>query len=66
MNDVVVKAMEEFARRRSTGRDALVFPINNPKDWFKLAIADAEIMNYRWHDNRPTFCSRLAMRGAKA
>jgi integrase len=64
MNDAVIKAMEEFARRsKSTSRDALVFPIKNPKDWFKPAIADAKIVNYRWHDNRHTFCSRLAMRG---
>ena len=64
MNDAVMKAMEEFARRsKSTSRDALVFPIKNPKDWFKPAMEDAKIVNYRWHDNRHTFCSRLAMRG---
>ena len=64
MNDAVMRAMEEFARRsKSTSRDALVFPIKNPKDWFKPAMEDAKIVNYRWHDNRHTFCSRLAMRG---
>jgi site-specific recombinase XerD len=64
MNDAVMKAMEEFARRsKSTSRDARVFPIKNPKDWFKPAMSDAKIVNYRWHDNRHTFCSRLAMRG---
>ena len=64
MNDAVVKAMEEFARRStSTSRDALLFPIKNPKDWFKPAVTQAKIENYRWHDNRHTFCSRLAMRG---
>ncbi len=64
MNDSVIKAMEEFVRRlKSASRDALVFPIKNPKDWFKPAMADAKIENYRWHDNRHTFCSRLAMRG---
>ncbi len=56
--------MEDFARRsKSTSRDALVFPIKNPKDWFKPAMEDAKIINYRWRDNRHTFCSRLAMRG---
>jgi site-specific recombinase XerD len=64
MNDAVLSAMNEFARRtRAKGRDALVFPIKNPKDWFKPAMLDAKVVNYRWHDNRHTFCSRLAMRG---
>jgi integrase len=64
MNDAVMGAMEEFARRsKSINRDTLVFPIKNPKDWFKPAMEDAKIVNYRWHDNRHTFCSRLAMRG---
>lgn len=64
MNDSVMNAMEEFTHRaKSASRDALVFPIKNPKDWFKPAMADAKIVNYRWHDNRHTFCSRLAMRG---
>ncbi len=64
MNDAVVAAMEAFARQStSTSPDALVFPIKNPKDWFKPALEDAKIVNYRWHDNRHTFCSRLTMRG---
>jgi site-specific recombinase XerD len=64
MNDAVMRAMEEFAgRATSTSRDALVFLIKNPKDWFKPAVAQAKVENYRWHDNRHTFCSRLAMRG---
>jgi integrase len=64
MHEDVMSAMEEFARRStSMSPDALVFPIKNPKDWFKPAMEDAKIINYRWHDNRHTFCSRLAMRG---
>lgn len=64
MNDAVMKAFEEFAKRStSTSKDALVFPIKNPKEWFKRALVDAKVENYRWHDNRHTFCSRLAMRG---
>jgi site-specific recombinase XerD len=64
MNDAVVKAMEEFAiRSSSTTPDARVFSVKNPNAWFKPAMAQARIEDYRWHDNRHTFCSRLAMRG---
>ena len=40
-----------------------VFPLHNPRYWFATALADTKIVRYRWHDNRNTFCSRLAMRG---
>jgi site-specific recombinase XerD len=26
-------------------------------------MTGTQVVNYRWHDNRHTFCSRLAMRG---
>ena len=64
MNDAVMDAMKDFASRsQSTAPDARVFAIKNPNVWFKPAIAEARIEDYRWHDNRHTFCSRLAMRG---
>jgi hypothetical protein len=64
MNDAVMKAIQEFAKRAtSTSRDAFVFPIKSPREWFLTALSKAKIDNYRWHDNRHTFCSRLAMRG---
>jgi integrase len=37
-------------------------PLNNPRKWFEPAIQDAKIPNFRWHDLRHTFCSRLAMK----
>jgi len=38
-------------------------PLNNPRAWFEQALKDAKIKDFRWHDLRHTFCSRLAMAG---
>lgn len=35
-----------------------------PRGWWEEALAASKVANYRWHDNRHTFCSRLAMKGA--
>ena len=35
-----------------------------PRAWWEEALAVSKVKNYRWHDNRHTFCSRLAMKGA--
>ena len=34
-----------------------------PRVWWEDALAASKVARYRWHDNRHTFCSRLAMRG---
>jgi integrase len=41
-----------------------VFGIADNKGWWTRALKAARIKNYRWHDNRHTFCSRLAQKGA--
>lgn len=44
--------------------DDVVFAIGDNKKWWESALRRAKISNYRWHDNRHTFCSRLAQSGA--
>lgn len=35
----------------------------NPRQWFPDVVNAAKVKDFRWHDCRHTFCSRLAMRG---
>jgi integrase len=37
--------------------------IRDPKKWWLQALAVAKIKNFRWHDLRHTFCSRLVQAG---
>lgn len=39
------------------GRD-----LNDPRAWFELALQEAKVKNFRWHDLRHTFISRLVMK----
>ncbi len=39
------------------GRD-----LNHPRAWFESALEEAQVMNFRWHDLRHTFISRLIMK----
>jgi integrase len=37
--------------------------IRDPKKWWLHALAVAKVKNFRWHDLRHTFCSRLVQAG---
>jgi integrase len=69
LNDAAVAALRVVhSRGEGKGR---VFqsaktgePLKNGRHWFDNAVAEAQIKNFRWHDLRHTFASRLRMKGA--
>jgi integrase len=64
-----IKAMGLKRKNRSrdcpnpSSKDS-VFAVGDNKRWWKATLKAAKVTNYRWHDNRHTFCSRLAQSGA--
>jgi len=62
MNAAVFAAFEvRKAQVPHTKRRDLVFDMP-PRPWWDDVREQAGVTDYRWHDNRHTFCSRLAMR----
>jgi integrase len=70
----VAKALEQLRdlglqRRDRSGTQPnqspqdVVFAKADNKKWWLAALEEAKIKNYRWHDNRHTFCSRLVQAG---
>ena len=69
LNDAAVAALRVVHDRGEVG--GRVFqsartrePLENGRHWFEEAVMEAEIKNFRWHDLRHTFASRLRMKGA--
>jgi integrase len=64
-----VKAMSLERKRRSADKPNespanVAFALRDNKNWWGKVLRRAKVANFRWHDLRHTFCSRLAQRGA--
>ncbi len=66
MNKTCLRVFEALYATRP--RDGRIFlsrygrDLSNPRKWFELALAEAKLTNFRWHDLRHTFISRLVMK----
>ena len=49
--------------RPNEAPEDVVFGIGDNKKWWEAALKEAKIKEFRWHDLRHTFCSRLAQAG---
>jgi integrase len=67
LNADAIRALMIFrSRGDGTGRvvrNATGEPLNYPTHWFVPAVRAAGILNYKWHDNRHTYASRLRQTG---
>jgi site-specific recombinase XerD len=62
LHEIYLRRTDRQRRQGVEPSDKVFSKIENKK-WWLAALNDAKIKNYRWHDNRHTFCSRLVQAG---
>ena len=60
LNNEAMMVLQQWQRQQPTGR---LFPVRSFKTAWGALMATAKIDNFRWHDMRHDFASRLVMAG---
>jgi integrase len=68
LNDAALAALRAVCTRANESGRAFTSertgePLEHPRHWFNRAVREAGIRDFRWHDLRHTFASRLRIRG---
>ena len=63
LRDLDLERRDRSADQPNKSPEDVVFAKAENKKWWQAALDEAKIRNYRWHDNRHTFCSRLVQAG---
>lgn len=63
LRDLDLERRDRSGNQPNKSPQDVVFAKADNKKWWQAALDEAKITNYRWHDNRHTFCSRLVQAG---
>jgi len=63
LRDLDLERRDRSGNQPNKSPHDVVFAKVDNKKWWQAALDEAKIKNYRWHDNRHTFCSRLVQAG---
>lgn len=63
LHDLDLERRDRSGSQPNKSPKDVVFAKAENKKWWQATLDEARIQNYRWHDNRHTFCSRLVQAG---
>jgi site-specific recombinase XerD len=63
LRDLDLERRDRSGSQPNKSPQDVVFAKADNKKWWQGVLDNAKIKNYRWHDNRHTFCSRLVQAG---